>query len=433
MKCLKCEKEFDEELDSCPFCGASIENEEMEMPQLKKEDIVEEDIKQDDNSNEEVQVENDELDKTVSISSLSDTKELKDLSLIDDINKQIDSVNALKEAEEVKEEINDLSTSDSIKKRRKVLFITGIVSLILSLIIIGFLVFKNSSKEATIVKDYLQEYEVALEKYYESNEIDDVIFILESIKDDADKVKKVQSKTRIIFDSWILLYIDEEANTLDEYDKITDRYKELLNGLHTYAVAKTDENYITALTDYDYEELKVQIDDIYSDCIVFFEALAYYNEKDYDRAYYMFDVIDDSNSYYERAQSYKKRIINNVVDLLNKDVDKITAGIDGLSDEDKLQRYVNVEEVIISYNSIYNNLNLSSNDDYQSLLNLYTSKVSEYTDIVSNSNQDIDKEENESNDETSNNGSSEEVEPDKEEETQINESESTTQEESLNE
>ena len=230
-----------------------------------------------------------------------------------------------------------------------------------------------------------------------------------------------------------MLYIDEEANTLDEYDKITDRYKELLNGLHTYAVAKTDENYITALTDYDYEELKVQIDDIYSDCIVFFEALAYYNEKDYDRAYYMFDVIDDSNSYYERAQSYKKRIINNVVDLLNKDVDKITAGIDGLSDEDKLQRYVNVEEVIISYNSIYNNLNLSSNDDYQSLLNLYTSKVSEYTDIVSNSNQDIDKEENESNDETSNNGSSEEVEPDKEEETQINESESTTQEESLNE
>ena len=137
MKCLKCGKEFDEELESCPFCGASIENEEMEMPQLKKEDIVEEDIKQDDNSNEEVQVENDELDKTVSISSLSDTKELKDLSLIDDINKQIDSVNALKEDEEVKEEINDLSTSDSIKKRRKVLFITGIVSLILSLIIIG--------------------------------------------------------------------------------------------------------------------------------------------------------------------------------------------------------------------------------------------------------------------------------------------------------
>ncbi|HIS18026.1 MAG TPA: hypothetical protein IAC02_05405, partial [Candidatus Coprovivens excrementavium] len=356
-------------------------------------------------SPDEEDTESSELDKTVSISSLSDTKELKDLSLIDDINKQIDTINEEENKEDV--EINEeykeenakeenLSSKESFYKRRKVLFITGIVSLILAIIIISVLLLKKDNNDNDIVTDYLKEYETALQTYYDTEEIDDVIYVLESVKNDEAKVKKIQSKTRVIFDSWVLLYIDEEADSLDEYDEITDKYKKLLNGLHTYAIVKLDDNYITALTDYDYEELRKQIEDIYSDCIVFFDALSYYNEKDYDRAYYMFDVIDENNSYYERSKSYKNRILNNVIALLNNDINKITLGIDELTDEAKLQKYVSVEEVIISYNSVYSNLNLNDNKEYQELLNLYTSKVSEYTDLVS-SNSEKENQQNEPN------------------------------------
>lgn len=403
MKCLKCDKEFEDGLSNCPFCGQEVENTEMEMPQLKKDDEEEntEVTKEIASlSPDEEDTESSELDKTVSISSLSDTKELKDLSLIDDINKQIDTINEEENKEDV--EINEeskeenLSSKESFYKRRKVLFITGIVSLILAIIIISVLLLKKDNNDNDIVTDYLKEYETALQTYYDTEEIDDAIYVLESVKNDEAKVKKIQSKTRVIFDSWVLLYIDEEADSLDEYDEITDKYKKLLNGLHTYAIVKLDDNYITALTDYDYEELRKQIEDIYSDCIVFFDALSYYNEKDYDRAYYMFDVIDENNSYYERSKSYKNRILNNVIALLNNDINKITLGIDELTDEAKLQKYVSVEEVIISYNSIYSNLNLNDNKEYQELLNLYTSKVSEYTDLVS-SNSEKENQQNEPN------------------------------------
>lgn len=403
MKCLKCDKEFEDGLSNCPFCGQEVENTEMEMPQLKKDDEEEntEVTKEIASlSPDEEDTESSELDKTVSISSLSDTKELKDLSLIDDINKQIDTINEEENKEDV--EINEeskeenLSSKESFYKRRKVLFITGIVSLILAIIIISVLLLKKDNNDNDIVTDYLKEYETALQTYYDTEEIDDVIYVLESVKNDESKVKKIQSKTRVIFDSWVLLYIDEEADSLDEYDEITDKYKKLLNGLHTYAIVKLDDNYITALTDYDYEELRKQIEDVYSDCIVFFDALSYYNEKDYDRAYYMFDVIDENNSYYERSKSYKNRILNNVIALLNNDIDKITLGIDELTDEAKLQKYVSVEEVIISYNSVYSNLNLNDNKEYQELLNLYTSKVSEYTDLVS-SNSEKENQQNEPN------------------------------------
>lgn len=403
MKCLKCDNEFEDGLSNCPFCGQEVENTEMEMPQLKKDDEEEntEVTKEIASlSPDEEDTESSELDKTVSISSLSDTKELKDLSLIDDINKQIDTINEEENKEDV--EINEeskeenLSSKESFYKRRKVLFITGIVSLILAIIIISILLLKKDNNDNDIVTDYLKEYETALQTYYDTEEIDDVIYVLESVKNDEAKVKKIQSKTRVIFDSWVLLYIDEEADSLDEYDEITDKYKKLLNGLHTYAIVKLDDNYITALTDYDYEELRKQIEDVYSDCIVFFDALSYYNEKDYDRAYYMFDVIDENNSYYERSKSYKNRILNNVIALLNNDINKITLGIDELTDEAKLQKYVSVEEVIISYNSVYSNLNLNDNKEYQELLNLYTSKVSEYTDLVS-SNSEKENQQNEPN------------------------------------
>lgn len=411
MKCLKCDKEFEDGLSNCPFCGQEVENTEMEMPQLKKDDEEEntEVTKEIASlSPDEEDTESSELDKTVSISSLSDTKELKDLSLIDDINKQIDTINEEENKEDV--EINEeskeenLSSKESFYKRRKVLFITGIVSLILAIIIISILLLKKDNNDNDIVTDYLKEYETALQTYYDTEEIDDVIYVLESVKNDEAKVKKIQSKTRVIFDSWVLLYIDEEADSLDEYDEITDKYKKLLNGLHTYAIVKLDDNYITALTDYDYEELRKQIEDVYSDCIVFFDALSYYNEKDYDRAYYMFDVIDENNSYYERSKSYKNRILNNVIALLNNDIDKITLGIDELTDEAKLQKYVSVEEVIISYNSVYSNLNLNDNKEYQELLNLYTSKVSEYTDLVSSNSEKENQQNEPNNDDTQQEG-----------------------------
>lgn len=425
MKCLNCGKEIDEGVNKCPFCGKVVSStEEIEMPELKKDKVIElsdDDVNLSDNDFEielhekeedetfdqfdeidsvsleespDEEKENLELEKTRSISSLDHTKELTDLSLVDAINQQIDSVNEeslqQEEATTMKTvvpdeaiEKNALSTNESIHKRKKILCITGICCFVFALLFFAlFLLFRND-KEATEVKDYLQEYEVALQKYYDTKDIDDVIYVLESVKKDEDKVKTIQAKTRTTFDSWILLYIEEDASTISEYDEITEKYKELLNGLHQYAVVKVDDKYILALTDYDYEELLKQIDDLYSDSTTFFDALSFYNEKDYDKAYYMFGRIEKENSYYEKAQSYKSKVMDQVISLIRTDINKLSTGIDTLDDSAKLQVYVHIEEIILSYNNVYSNLSLSDYSEYQSLLSLYTSKVSEYTEKVS--------------------------------------------------
>lgn len=439
MICRNCGVKLDEDIKKCPFCGMNIDKSEvveldsklddmdLELPILKnEEEIVEIDdidynlsdndfeveLNESDDKDFDDNIEIDEpvvddnvsLEKTRSISIVEDSQELNELSLIDDINKQIESVN--EEAEEVnnyskgieiveeknttedEEETEEvLSTDTSLKKRKKILILTGIFSLILVLIIFISLYIYSKTDKKTIGDNYVEEMAKALDSYYNGGDIDDVIYVLEDVKKDPDKIKKVQAKTRTICDSWVLLYFDEKVTNRSEFDEISVKYKDLLNGLHSYAIVKNNNIRIKALTDTDYDELLKQVDDIYSDSTIFFDALAYYNKKDYNRAYYDFDKIEEDNKYYEKAISYKSTIISNILDLMKNDIKKIEAGLDDLTDNEKLQKYAHIESIIFEYNNVYVSVNLSDDKTYQELLSTYTSKVSEYTDKVSSSNE----------------------------------------------
>jgi alpha-tubulin suppressor-like RCC1 family protein len=125
----------------------------------------------------------------------------------------------------------------------------------------------------------------------------------------------------------------------------------------------------------------LQFDQIYTDSLVFYEALDLYNEKDYNKSYYMFGKVTEENIYYEKSVTYISKIYENIMVLLNKDIVKIEKDISTLSDEEQLNIYILIEETILEYNNVYN-VNLSEYDKYQEVLSLYTSKVSQYTDIV---------------------------------------------------
>lgn len=325
-----------------------------------------------------------DLGKTIAINSLGDTKELDKFSLIDDINNQIESVNeeSLNNVQIFENQTID-NTDDNVVTRKKVFVFTGIAMLLLLFMLVSIWLFTGNNKDNGEAKlDRVNQMSLALQKYYETNDIDSILFVLEEVKNDKEEVKKLQAKTRNICDSWVLLYLNEEVENKDKFEKATVRYKGLLEGLYRYAIVKNDSGLVRALTEKDYNDLLIQFDDIYSDSAVFYDALELYNMKDYNKAYYMLERIESTNSYYDKSVTYSNLIISNILETIKKDIDLLEANIDELDDASKLEVYTNIEQIIIDYNSIYSNIDLTQNDDYQKYLSKYTSKVSEYTDKV---------------------------------------------------
>ena len=99
------------------------------------------------------------------------------------------------------------------------------------------------------------------------------------------------------------------------------------------------------------------------------------NEKSYNEAYVLFSKIEEDNNYYYKAQSYLSIVVDDVLILIKNDVINIESGIEELSDDDKLIRYSQIEDVIIAYSSLYEALDLNNNEDYTNLLNTYKEKV----------------------------------------------------------
>ena len=369
MKCLKCGKEVGDKVRVCPYCSHVFSDAEFDLPVLKKEEVS--------------------LEKTRAISPVRDEE---DFSLIDDINEEIEK--SANQTPDVR--IGDnvditsntansiLNSDDSLKKRKTILSLCAvftIVAIILTTVIISI----NREKTVGTAQDadYMESYQKALEKFYETEDIDDVVFVLERYKTDDKVISKIQSKTRITCDSWLLNYVSEKVTSKTEFEELTKKYENFLFGLNNYAVVKNEEKEIKALPDGDYLELSNRLQTIYDDSIVFFDALTLYNAKDYNKAYSTFDKIDSNNTYYERGQYYLTKIIENVLDILKEDIKKLENGIDRLSTDEKLTRYARIEEIILGYDAAYFELNLSKDSGYKNILEEYRNKIIELTDMPS--------------------------------------------------
>ena len=370
MKCLKCGKEVGENLKVCPYCSHVFSDAEFDLPILKSEE--------------------DSLEKTRAISPVKDEEEV---SLIDDINEEIEK-NA-KQSPEFR--IGDnvdittntansiLNTDDSLKKRKMILSLCAVftvVAIILTTVIIS--INREKTEGTAQDADYMESYQKALEKFYETEDIDDVVFVLERYKTDDNAISEIQEKTRVTCDSWLLNYVSEKVTSKAEFEELTKKYESFLFGLNNYAVVKNNEREIKALPDGDFLELSNHLQTIYQDSIVFFDALTLYNANDYNKAYYTFGKIDSSNTYYDRGQYYLAKIIENVIGDMKEDIKKLETGIDRLSTDEKLIRYAHIESIILQYDTTtYPELNLAKDSNYIKILEEYRNKIIELTDMPS--------------------------------------------------
>ncbi len=426
MKCLKCGMEVNENNTICPFCGSSIgnskvtkskENEEnkenlFDLPLLKSESKSEEFIEKDNEMLNSLAQKFDtsdvSLEKTRTIRPIEDKEEF---SLVDEINKQIETVNEeAKEQNEIKEqvplninntsslEIKDkienpleneeeqlsLDSKESVKNRSKLLIMTLVLSLIILVIAILSIKALIKPKTDNSNDNYIEKVDKSLQTYFDTQDTNDIREILEKYGDKEENLEEIQDRVKEKADSWLNNYFETEYESQADFNTETTKYKDLFRGLFEYAVVRDGNNYIRALNSGDYEEYIREIDDNYNDSRIFYEAIDLYNEKDYNKAYYALNEINSGSIIYTKTRIYIDRINSNVIGLLKADISKIEQDISDLSDSDILRMYSQIEQVIIDYNRIYNNLELSKNTEYNKLLQDYRAKVADYTNKVNN-------------------------------------------------
>ena len=464
MICLKCGKEVDVELESglCFECQ-DRDSLDIELPELKKEDEVQEEsfdaikyVGDDLEDTKEFFINREiDLEKTRAISVMSDTKEYDLFTLEDEINRQIESNNVLeddtvkvfadggfdpdddlsrttimrnfsnvsnletimgkdkitkeeeyrdgvkisqeitfdKEDEEavVSEDVtlpktntrslmeDDLSTKESVKSRKNNLIIAFVCTFIAILVILFGISYFLDGGNNNVLKNNntvnLDNFDSVLDSYYTSYDVNEITSILEDVKSDSKKVETIQEKVSSRVSLWVSEFKTNDLNSKDNFEKVYDSNKILINNLYNVST-KYDGTEIKLITLGEYKEYMDTLENIYDDGLPYYTALDSYKSKAYDESYQLFDYVDSDNMYYEKAVLCKEDIVLEVISLLKNDIAKLEDGIDSLSDDKKMDRYISIQDIIIVYNDIYDKVNLSDNEEYQALLQKYNKIVS---------------------------------------------------------
>ncbi len=389
MRCSNCHEEFANDLKECPKCGTSVALDEIvDLPKLnddKKEDVKGKKTDNDSETmttkefhfnfeNSQVYDESEYTEKTKEFPSL--TSMLSNLSEnieheSNEDNEEFITTNSEEDnqneqnLDETKENILKIKDESSYDVKRKYLFVSGLICLI----VIGLLVFtyasfkdnNDTNKNNKVDEyDYKNEIDNALANYYKSGgkETGDLVKVLEEVYNDKYRINKVQKETLNVVEQWIDDYLVQNAENTASFLDITDYYKELVNNLYEKAVYEE----IYLLDDDDKNDFLDLIDDICQDGMIYYKALDFYNDKSYNEAYVSLKYINDDNYYYNEVANLKEEIISDVLKMLNNDIEKIK---EKEYDKDSLNK--NASSIIEQYDNIYADLNLKENPEYEKL------------------------------------------------------------------
>lgn len=331
----------------------------------------------------------DDMDKTVQFKPTVTSED--DLSLTGLINKQIEDMNngneikpyvadepvsdidLTSDPEEVQEEYV-FDSDDSIKQRKRTLITAFVIMIVIICGCFTALYIMDNKKSNENVVYNSSNTESFFNNFINSNNDKELKKLLMDIRNNREELEKTQKEMYKLIEDKLEELNTNEYSSIVSFNNDSNKYKELLSDI--YAITETNgEGTIRLLNNGDYQKLIDKLDTSCNNAKPYFEALDLLNEKSYNEAYVLFSKIEEDNNYYYKAQSYLSIVVDDVLILIKNDVIKIESGIEELSDDDKLIRYSQIEDVIIAYSSLYEALDLNNNEDYTNLLNTYKEKV----------------------------------------------------------
>ena len=266
-----------------------------------------------------------------------------------------------------------LSKFKNIPKQKKIIMVLVLIVVIISLIVLGILL-NNPVKK---VEDSLEHYY----NNYQENDIKELITIgkiLKNNKNDEKTLNNIKEATSKYLNNWVKNFNTEYSNreNLDNaYDKLTGALKDIYNYYNGL-------EYI--LTTKSYQKYTEEVNNLYRSKVNYFYGEDYEGNNDYQTYYYYQKVIKE-DCYYNKVTKY---IDNYISDELHKVLDEAKNKVkdqDATKNEDMLNALI-TELKYLKENKTSNNIDLSSNKEYQDLYNEVLEKIVSYMEKIINEN-----------------------------------------------
>lgn len=366
MRCSNCSREINSNVNKCPFCETPVNL--FELPKLKEEEKEE-------SENEKVNI--------ILDSNKEETKED-----IVDVNKEIEKEIIVKEpdeenketiANETNEEISNIevienkndivfSSDGNIIKRKS--FFKKVIILTLSLCLIIILLFYLNSSHLANIKGN-EGYNQELANYYNSYSVQDAEALLKVVHDNTQVMEEIQTKTKEKFYSDIREFSSTVYSNRSLLLEEVEKTKKHVNKIYDVYYLNDHKEKIKLISHDDYNDLMVELDDIYESSKLYYSIMNLYDKREYSEISDLVKNLDTNNYYYNEIVSYGRLVGNEIVKTIEEDVNKISEGMEYLTEEEQIAKKEQIYSVIVSYAELYEDLDLFNNDKYNELLNNY--------------------------------------------------------------
>ena len=174
---------------------------------------------------------------------------------------------------------------------------------------------------------------------------------------DEEKLETIQNKTKELFMKWINDDLGKEYDSELDFNSAVDNERVMLNAIYNYHLKNNSDS---LLKKEDYSDLLNEIENAKKNNSRYFNALKLFNEDDYNESYKELSRISSTNVYYKKCQELKKKIVNEILDRLKNDLEKL--------------KDANKEELLAIfqvYCENYDSVPLNTDDGYVALYNQY--------------------------------------------------------------
>ena len=210
------------------------------------------------------------------------------------------------------------------------------------------------------------DFSAELNNYYQTREKNNIEKMLVDNSSDPEKMSEINSIVLKQIEK-IIDDIIKNSSTEIQYDnKILD-LDEYLNSLRSIKFNEAE-----LLSEVDYNNIKERLSHLKETSTSYFDALNYYNAKDYNKAYNTFSAIPEDNSFNKAAVEQMNKITGEILGLLKNDITKMSANLDYMNANEQKNRYYQIKLIIEQYNAAYPYLHLETNPTYNDLLQKYT-------------------------------------------------------------